>query len=251
MKISVCIIANKLTPRLRDVLLSYKECDELLLGFNGDKQHLVAYEFPTLDNLQVIQQKWNGYGATKNELAAQARNEWILSVDSDEVADGTLKAALQDFSPATNNEIYQLTIRHFFGNSQIKHGAWGRGKTKFLRLYNRSHTNWDTADVHETILVKENSIVKELKGIIQHYTAESAQQFSSKNEHYARLSASKYYTRGKKATWIKRFAAPAFTFLKQYFFQLGFLDGAAGYTIAKGNAKYTFRKYQLLHQLNK
>ncbi len=38
-------------------------------------------------------------------------------------------------------------------------------------------------------------------------------------------------------------ASPACTFLRTYFLQAGFLDGAAGFTLARMAALYTFRKY--------
>jgi len=249
MKISVCIAANRLFPRLRETLNSYKDCNEVLLGYNGTEAMPAAFDFPDMANLRIVKQQWRGYGPTKNELASMAVNDWILSVDSDEVADTGLRHSLYNFAPAAANEIYLVEMEHYLGDKPVKHGAWGRGKTRFARLYNRTHTGWDEADVHETIVVKTGSSIKKLEGLIRHYTAETLAEFMAKNEYYAQLSASKYLDEKKRATLLKRFISPAFTFLKQYIFQLGFMDGAAGFHIAKGNAVYTFRKYQLLYRM--
>jgi len=251
MKISVCIIADKLFPRVTETLISYKDCDEVLLGYNGTEAALRAFTFPGMPNLRIVKQRWQGYGATKNELASMAVNDWILSVDSDEVADDYLQESLRSFMPRAINEIYSVEMKHYLGNKAINYGAWGNGKSRFERLYNKQYTAWDEADVHETIMLKSGTAVFALEGMIRHYTAETLAQFVAKNEHYARLSADKYYSMKKRATLLKRFISPLFTFLKQYIFQLGFMDGIAGFNIAWGNAVYTFRKYQLLHRLYK
>jgi hypothetical protein len=251
MKVSVCIIANNLTPRLREVLLSYQYCDEVLVGFNGQPAALHTFSLPNFAALKIHQLSWKGYGPTKNELASLAHNDWILSVDADEVADSSLQDALRQFNPANSQEIYQLRIQHYFGARPIRFGAWGKGKKYFARLYHRQYTSWDTADVHETIQLPKGHRLIRLPGFLRHYTVEDKNQFEAKNEQYAQLSASKYAQKGKKASWLKRFIAPVFTFLKQYIFQFGFLDGTAGFTIAKGNGWYTFRKYQLLHESTK
>jgi len=58
--------------------------------------------------------------------------------------------------------------------------------------------------------------------------------------------ADKYFAKGKKANFIKLYLSPIFNFMKNYFFQLGFLDGQAGFRLAIIYAKYTFNKYRLL-----
>jgi hypothetical protein len=44
------------------------------------------------------------------------------------------------------------------------------------------------------------------------------------------------------------FFSAVFSFIKNYFFKLGFLDGATGYHCARINARYTFLKYKKLNE---
>ena len=66
---------------------------------------------------------------------------------------------------------------------------------------------------------------------------------------YAYLCAEKYYRQGKKTTFINLFFSPTFTFIKNYFFNLGFLDGWQGFMCAKMSAWYTFLKYTRLKEM--
>src|SRR5690606_19747202 len=97
---------------------------------------------------------------------------------------------------------------------------------------------WSTRAVHEAIRVKPGMQLCPLDGKLLHYTAADYATFLRKNLNYARLAA------GEKKGFspFKQWLSPAFTFLKEYIFQLGFLDGKAGLLIAAGNARYKFRK---------
>jgi|SRR5690554_993601 len=252
MNISVCILINQWHPRLKETLKSYEECsDEILLGINGRFNIKRHPEIEKVKGLRPIHLDWEGYGATKNKLASKAQNDWILSVDFDEVADYDLQKELKQLKFDYPNKIYALRMTHFLGNDAIKHGAWSTNRKRFLRLYNRNHTSWNLNQVHESLIIQENSRIIPLRGKVLHYTSESYKQFLVKNRKYAKLAAIKYYEQGKRGTELKKRLRPIFRFFWEFIIQRGFLDGYNGYQIARGNAFYTFYKYEYLQKLNK
>ena len=90
---------------------------------------------------------------------------------------------------------------------------------------------------------------KLIPGELLHYTMKDMEEYQAKTILYANLSAKKYADQGKKATWIKRYVSPVFSFIQNYLFRLGFLDGKEGLIIAYTSAKYVFLKYKFLHLL--
>lgn len=252
MAISVCILINQWHPRLKETLQSYADCsDEILLGVNGSFKINQHPELLSIQGVKPYHLDWEGYGATKNTLASFAQNDWILSVDFDEVANYELQKELKQLKFDVPHKIYGLKMTHFLGDQPIKHGAWSTQRKRFLRLYNRKHTSWNLNKVHENIIIKENSRIVPLSGKILHYTAETYKQFLVKNRKYAQLSAIKYHEQGKKSSEFKKRVSPLYRFFWEYFIQRGFLDGYNGYLIARGNAFYTFYKYDYLKKLNK
>lgn len=243
MKISVCILINQWHEKLPQLLTSAFNCsDDVLLGCNGEGKNLK--EHPALkqfSSLRFIILEWSGYGATKNQLSQYAKYDWILSIDSDEDIDKTLQFEIQQLKEYSNCQVFNMQRLNFLGNKPIRHGAWGRNK-KFIRLYNRCFTKWDNAAVHESIIEEPGMQIISLKGKLLHYTATDYKSFLQKNRHYATLAA----TERNQRSIIKRWLSPVFTFLKDYIFRLGFLDGKAGWQIAKGTALYTYWKYNLL-----
>ena len=74
--------------------------------------------------------------------------------------------------------------------------------------------------------------------------------YATKMTNYALLNAEGNFQKGKKAGWVKRNLSHRFSFFRNYFLKLGFLDGIEGYWIARMTAYYTFLKYARLHELN-
>jgi (heptosyl)LPS beta-1,4-glucosyltransferase len=246
--LSVCIVSNRLDKKLEEIIEAvHLNGIEILIGYDGNLD-TISPEFNAGGYAKIQRVTWQGYSITKNELAAKATANWILSLDGDEVPDPELMAELLKlpFADLAQNQIFSIKRISFFEGKKIMHGAWGRDRV--LRLYHKNYTQWDNAIVHESLQKREDTIIKQLPGTLYHYTADTYESFLAKNKNYARLSALKYFDAGKKSPYWKRILSPAFTFIKEYIFQGGFLDGDAGIKIARINALYTYWKYDYLRQ---
>jgi len=193
---------------------------------------------------RVFSESWDGYGANKNKGIAQARHNWILSIDADEIADQELIDALHGLELNDTNIAYDIAFRSYYGDKQIRFGSWGRDH--HVRLFNRKLVQWSESPVHETLVLPNAIAIRKLKGHLHHYSVRDGDEFLSKANHYAQLSAGKYLINHKKPTFLKLHIAPLFHFIKNYVVFLGFLDGREGYHIAKMISKHTWLKYRLL-----
>jgi (heptosyl)LPS beta-1,4-glucosyltransferase len=104
--------------------------------------------------------------------------------------------------------------------------------------------------VHENLILPCNIAIKKLTGHIHHYSVKDVNEYKSKAIYYAKLSAKKYFSIGRKANGVKLYISPIFGFLKNYIIYLGFLDGSEGWNIARINLKNTWRKYYFLNQMH-
>jgi (heptosyl)LPS beta-1,4-glucosyltransferase len=248
--VSVCIVTNNWHPKL-DIIIQHfvDKVSEIRIGYDGSLNEISPVA--KRENVHIISIVWEGYSITKNKLAETAVKDWILSLDSDEVPDDDLVSAIShlNFDLLPGKTQFSIKRYSFFEGKMVKHGSWGNDYVR--RLYNRTQTQWDNAIVHESLEQDAATIHQKLQGCLMHFTADDYPAFLSKSLHYARLSADKYFQQGRQATLLKRYAAPLFSFVKEYFFQAGFLDGIRGWKIAKGNAIYTYRKYQFLKEKKK
>jgi glycosyltransferase involved in cell wall biosynthesis len=197
----------------------------------------------------VIETAWNGFGPNKNKGIAAATYDWILSIDSDEMPDEELLLSLRSIDFAETEAVYNIRFKTFLGNKLIRFGEWG--KDAHIRLFNRTKVSWNNAAVHEQLIIPSSTSVKNLKGYILHYTMKDLADYATKMTSYALLNAEGNFQKGKKAGWVKRNLSHRFSFFRNYFLKLGFLDGVEGYWIARMTSYYTFLKYARLYELNR
>jgi glycosyltransferase involved in cell wall biosynthesis len=200
-------------------------------------------------NATIIETTWDGYGQNKNKGIDAAKYNWILNLDADEAIDAELKAAIMQLELNDEETVYNCKFKNFFCNKWIRFGEWAGDK--HIRLFNRNKVRWNTAAVHEGLMLDNKTKVVMLPGNILHYTAQHIDEYIGKTIAYARLNAQKYQLQGKQANFFKLRMAPGFTFFQHYILRLGFLDGWEGYLIAKTTAWYTFLKYSFLKEMNK
>ncbi len=243
--ISVVIIAKNEAENIVDCIISVRLISNDIVvadsGSEDDTQTLAAKAGATL-----LQTDWKGYGQTRNEAAAIAVNNWILALDADERITPELAVAINHLTLDDDKVLYGFKRSNFLAGKKLRFGEWGRDKV--FRLYNKQQAAWDLLLVHEN--VTGNGIYKKLiAGELLHFTMKDLAEYQAKTMLYARLSAEKYVAGGKQATLLKRFISPAFSFVQNYIFRLGFLDGKEGRITACTDSKYIYLKYKLLHEL--
>ncbi|HEV7783020.1 MAG TPA: glycosyltransferase family 2 protein [Chitinophagaceae bacterium] len=221
--------------------------DDIIVYDNGstDDTVAIAKKFP----VTVYESCWTGFGRTKNMANEKARYDWILSLDADEAIDEELKKSLLALSLTDEKTVYEIKFKNFFGTQWLRFGEWGNDK--HIRLYDRRQVNWDEEPVHEKLVLPAGTGISRLKGNILHYTAIDLEKYRIKLSKYAVLNAEKYYEQGKKTGAFRKYAAGFFSFLQNYIFRAGFLDGKGGYRCAMMTSRYTYDKYKNLEKMSK
>ncbi len=243
--ISVVIIAKNEAENIVDCITCARlVSDDVIVADSGSEDNTPALAVEA--GARLLKIAWKGYGATRNAGAGFAKNDWILALDADERVTPSLADAIHKLSLKEHNFLYGFKLINFLGSKQIRFGEWGNDK--IYRLYNRQHAAWDLVLVHEKI-IGNGMVKKKISGVLLHYTSKDLAEYQAKTILYAQLSANKYKEQGKKASFIKRFISPVFSFVQNYFFRLGFLDGKEGLIIASTSSKYNYLKYKFLHLL--
>jgi len=247
-KLSVVIITFNEAHRIKRCIDSVSEvADEIVVvdSFSTDDTITIAKSL----GANVIEHVFKGYGESKNLANSNATNDWILSMDADEVLDKRLvKSILNLKQNFNNNAVYEFRRLNNYCGKWIRFGAW-RSDDK-IRIFNKKYVKWNLAEVHENLVIPPNFETKKLKGNLLHYSYSSTQSHLNKINKYSTLGAEEAFKKGKKASFIKIYFSPLFRFVRDYLFLLGFLDGKEGFIIAWLTAKEVRLKYQYLRELN-
>jgi glycosyltransferase involved in cell wall biosynthesis len=193
----------------------------------------------------IVSGEWVGFGPTKKKATLLAKNDWILSLDADEEVSLDLKNEIQQkFSSLDSESAYALPRKSFFLRKWILHGGWYPDRQ--VRLFNQKYSMWNQDLIHEKVQAKS---VENLKNCLNHYVFKNLSHQVTTNDRYSTLQAQKMFDDGKKMNWFHFMTKPTVKFIECYFLKLGFLDGYAGYVIARSAAYSVFLKWAKLKEL--
>lgn len=239
MKLSAVIICKNGSKHLHEVLSALEPCDEVVFADTGSTDNSISIA-ENFSNVRVVHIEFSGFGKTKNEALTHASNDWILSVDADEVVEPTLLDECAKFaSTAPFNSVGKLTRVNLFAGKKLKFSRWGYDR--IIRLFNKTHTRFSDAQVHEAVKMKNDTQINQLKGSLIHYAVEDAREIPVKSQRYNSLRDDKKVSvivAASLAT-IKSFVR----FARVYLLELSVFDGRRGLMLATETSKAVFRRH--------
>ncbi|HEF6555296.1 TPA: glycosyltransferase [Campylobacter jejuni] len=248
-QISVIIIVKNAKQTLLECLNSLKDFDEIILLNNesSDNTLNIANEFKKdFANLHIYHSAFIGFGALKNLALSYAKNDWILSVDADEVLENECIEELKNLELQEDN-IIALSRKNLYKGEWIKACGWWPDYV--WRIFNKNFTRFNDNLVHESLVLPSNAKKIYLKNGLKHHAFRDISHLINKMQHYSSLWAKQNIH--KKSGVLKANLRAFWTFFRNYFLKNGFLYGYKGFIISVCNALGTFFKYMKLYELQK
>ena len=245
-KISVCLLTKNNASTIERCLLAicYENfVDEVLLLDTGstDETLEVAARFPKVRILQ--QEGIENFGVTRNFLSSQAKNDWLLHVDSDEF-----------LSPEFFQELSELEL-HSDTVYEISRCMYYRGRPlpgfddRIMRLYDRTATSWTNRAVHEIIHLQEGMKLGRIHSSVKHYSYDSCDRLIQKAQTYSTLFADQFAGKRTASPWSAVLHG-LWAFFRFYFLKRNFLYGYAGFITSFSFSIMSFLKHAKLYERN-
>jgi glycosyltransferase involved in cell wall biosynthesis len=243
-KISVFIIAFNEEKIIAKCLEKLYWADEVIVVDSGSKDETVSIceKF----GAKVIYNKFESFGKQKQFALNQTNNDWVLSLDADEILSNLLIDEIKNtkFSEKING--YLVPRTHFFLGKVFKYGS--ENKKPILRLFNKKKGKYLEYIIHETIQVEGR--IATLKSEMIHYTVFDLSTAVQKQIKYALLSGEFLDFKGIKPSKFRAIIKFPYEFIRCYFFQLNFMNGYQGFVWSLFAAFGSFIKYAKLIDLH-
>ncbi len=237
------MLTRNSTAYLGECLGALEAFAEVVIVDNGSTDDTIAIA-SGFSNVTVYEHPFIGFGPLKNIAVERASNDWILSVDSDEIVTPELAREILRIT-LDSNSVYSMERDNYYCRRLIRGCGWQNDQVQ--RLFNRKSTRYDDKVVHEGLIMNENLKTEKLQGRMKHYPYDSASQLIQKMQHYSTLWAEENLGR-KKASPLKALFYGLVTFFKSYVIKSGWLYGYAGLLISISNANGVFYKYVKLYE---
>lgn len=247
-QISVVILIKNAEKTIEECLESLKAFNEVIILDNGSTDTTVETAIK-YSNVKVFSEPiFCGFGKMKNIAVNYATNDWILSIDSDEVL---MPETIAEINAMQLNEktIVALSRLNYYGDRCMKCCGWYPDYV--WRIFNRKHTKFNENIVHESVEIKVDDEKYYIKNALKHYAATNMSSIIDKMNHYTTLSAQEKHKSGKKTSVIAAIFKFIHTFNKDYFFRKGIFYGYKGFVVSLLNASGAFFRYMKLYEMNK
>jgi len=236
LKLSVVILTKNESSRIHRCLDSIKGwADEIIVIDDNsiDKTRQIAAEM----GARVIQKKMEVEGKHRNWAYAQAKHEWVLSLDADEVLTPELKEEIERVLKSnTSYNGFTIPRKNFIGDYWLKWG--GFYPSSQLKLFKKSKFRWEEVEVHPRAFLEGECghLTKDLL----HYTYRNFSDFLAKLNNQTTLEAQKWFNvykeNPRKASYKMNLGHTLWRtidrFIRTFLVKKGYRDGFIGFMVA-------------------
>jgi glycosyltransferase involved in cell wall biosynthesis len=245
-QISVVIITYNEEKNIRRCLDSIQDiADDIVVidSFSTDRTEEICLQ----KGARFVKHPFKGHIEQKNYAITQAKYPHILSLDADEALSEELRRSILEAKANWKYDGYFMNRLTNYCGQWIHHCSWYPDRK--LRLFDSRKGSWQGINPHDEYKLHREEPTGRLTGDLLHYSYFSIKGHIDQINKFSDIAAQSLYNRGKRANLLKVVFGPFWTFLRNYFIKLGFLDGFYGFIICMISAHATFLKYAKLKQL--
>ncbi len=236
--LSVVILTKNEAGRIRDCIESARWADEVLVVDDESTDETVRIAESL--GARVLRRKMDVEGRHRNWANAQAKHDWILSLDADErITPELAQEMARVLRNGASHELYAIPRRNYIGDRWIRHGGWYPSAQ--VKLFKRSVFRWEETTVHPRALSDRPCGV--LAGDLLHFSYRDERDFIEKLDRQTTLEAQKWLADGRKVTAAKALWRTVDRFVRSYVLKRGFLDGRIGWFTATMAGRYQWVSY--------
>jgi glycosyltransferase involved in cell wall biosynthesis len=246
--LSIAMIAMNEEANLPRTLESVRWADEIVVVDSGSKDRTleIAQSFGAKTSFHVF----GGHGEQKNVALDLCTSDWILLLDADEVLTPGLQDEIRQLL-ACNNGVEPQYGAYWIPRLNLIFGRWMRHggfyPDRKLRLFRRGSARLsEGVGPHST--PQFTGPRGKLKHDMLHYAYPSLNIYLEHMNRYSSEIAQLLHNKGRDSKSLPAFlwnavANPAATFVYNYFFRLGFLDGREGLLLHLNHSVYIHWKF--------
>lgn len=242
--LSVAIVACNEAENIGRTLASVAWANEINLVDSGSTDKTV--EIAKSYGARIFVEKWRGYGPGVNSALDKCTCDWILNLDADEWLTPELAEEIQTLLSGRPryNAYWVPRLNQVFGRWMRHGGLYPDCK---LRLFRRGCARClEDTEPHATPKTSEK--IGRLKNHMLHRQYPSFEYYIEHMQRYSSASVPLVLRKGRTSASVFAFVTnlvlnPALTFIKNYIFRLGFLDGREGLIFHLNHSAYVNWKF--------
>ncbi len=244
--LSVAIITFNEENNIRRCIESVKMiADEIVVldSYSTDE----TKELCLAHGVSFYEHAFDGHIEQKNRVLSLTQHQHVLSLDADEALTELAQKEILAVKENWAHDGYSFPRLNNYCGTWVKHSGWYPDRK--LRLFDKTKGLWQGQNPHDKYVINTGD-VEELSGDLLHYSFYTEQQHLDQINSFTQIGAEELFKKGTSYSPFKKFSSAFAIFFGNYLVKLGFLDGDAGWKIAKNSMKAKLLKYNRLKQLH-
>ncbi len=244
--ISVVVITKNEEHNIRECLQSvHGWADEIIVVDDESTDRTVEITQKFTD--RIFRRRMDNEGRHRNWAYAQAKNDWVLSLDADERVTEELKKEIDEVLPGTTFQTFSIPRRNYIGDYWVQYG--GLYPAGQLRLFLKKNFKYEEVGVHPRVFI-DGQTGRLTKDII-HKSYRDFGHFLAKLNSQTTLEAQKWIETNRQMGLGKAMWRTFDRFPRTYVRKKGYKDGFIGFMVAFFASLYQIISYAKYWEMKK
>lgn len=247
LRLSVIILTKKQQNNIEKCLQSiFNWADEIIVIDNESADKIV--ELADKYANKVIVKKIDTQGRDRKWAYSQVRNEWILTLDANEMVSLDLKEEISHVLQSNPKESgFTIPVRTHIGDYRVRYSGWYPNRQ--MKLFRQNKLRYATEEIYPCALT--GGWCGHLKSDILRYAYKDLSDFLSMVNRQSSQEAQQWHGQGRPMRLGRFIWRSVDRFFRTYIGRNGFRDGFIGFAIsfyASSYQLFCYLKYRELSQ---
>jgi Glycosyl transferase family 2 len=220
--LSAVMIVRDEESNLRALSPSWRAFDEVIVVDGGSSDQ--SLEIARREGVTVFSRSFDNFASQRNFALAQAKGEWVLSIDADERPTPVMMREVRLRITNGRAAAYRVPIRSTIFGRPFRYS--GTQDDRPIRLFRRGAAEWH-GDVHEVLNVRGR--IARLRHALEHHTLPDLSTFLAKMNRYTALEAAARVAAQRAPRRHASWSAPLVEVVRRLVWKHGWLDGPEGW----------------------
>lgn len=229
--ISAVILARNEEHNIRFCLETVRWCDEIIVVDmeSSDRTRAIAAEYT--DHI-FSHATVEAFDIAKKYAVEQARGEWVLLVDADEMVPPRLADLLRSVVRDNRVDVVEIPFQHYIMGAWVRNSGWGY--TPLPRFFRNKSMNFEKT-IHGYMRREESARVSRLEPVddacMVHFNYTDSTHFVEKLNRYTSIEAGHLFERQTPFSYRALALAALREFHGRYVKGKGYRDGVRGFAL--------------------
>ncbi len=245
-KLSVTILTYNEERRIAECIESVRAiADEIIVvdSMSTDRTVEICRNY----GCRISHREFGGYGAMRQYATSLTTNDYVLSIDADEVVSDEMRHSIEQLKKeGFTHRVYSVNRLNFYCGTPVRHCGWYPDPQ--IRLFDKRYANWNLRDISERVIFRDSVNPEPIHGDLLHYQCVTPEEYRDTQTRHALIKSRVLAVSNPGIGAITPFIRGISAFADMYLRRGGWMDGSVGRNISCEHFRAVRNAYRMARE---